>query len=274
MPQAQGAALTASGPLLFLRRHPDTADAVPVIAPLHADGAGIIAGFQHFHERLRPVRVGQGAGRFGIVVVLDDLGADPLAVPQRRLQVGDLLLAHPEMVAAVVAEQHKIGLLNFHRRGLPGIVFHQRFPFVVRVQLFEVFHPVGEQFRVAHPPEIEFIRQIQRIKDRTEILHRDPDLTLFPFLHRPLVTPQQIGQFLLRFAHGVPRKRDGFSCPDPIIRHLISLPLRANQRFHAAAPPACRPQTCYLSCSPKSVRDSGVLSAAARMRSAASCISF
>ena len=58
---------------------------VAVGAVLDALGAGLIAGLQDLHVGLGRVRVGDGPGGKGLVIILNNLGTDAAAIPQRRV---------------------------------------------------------------------------------------------------------------------------------------------------------------------------------------------
>ena len=83
---------------------------VAVGAVLDALGAGLIAGLQDLHVGLGRVRVGDGPGGKGLVIILNNLGTDAAAIPQRCQQVGHPLLVHAVVVAAVVSIQKVIFL--------------------------------------------------------------------------------------------------------------------------------------------------------------------
>ena len=67
------------------------------------------------------------------------------------LQVGDPLLAHPVIIAAVVRKQDVVFLLDLHGRCLPAIVVPQGAPALVVVEFIDIGQSIGEALRVADP---------------------------------------------------------------------------------------------------------------------------
>ena len=61
----------------------------------------------------------------GLVIILNNLGTDAAAIPQRCQQVGHPLLVHAVVVAAVVSKQKVIFLLDLHGRRLAAVEISQ-----------------------------------------------------------------------------------------------------------------------------------------------------
>ena len=159
----------------------------------------------------------------GLIVVVDDLVHDPLAVTERSLQVGQLLLPDAAAVASVVTEQDVILLLDLQRCSLMQVIIRQYPPLFLRAEALDILHAARKELRMPDPHFIGPHRQVQSIEYIQIILQRNADLAPLPFLNGALVPPQHIRKLLLGSARHVPGKGNGFPDSVPVVGHILSL---------------------------------------------------